>query len=245
MVAAVGGWAENIPLDPAKVEVLNAKVEQVRFNGKKALRATVSEEALKQAAARAAAAKSGKAGAKKGGKKGGGGGPAAAEAGRVEVLVFPRTASFSNGTIELDIAGDLSPAAGEAARGFVGVAFRVKEDKRTYDAFYLRPTNGRADDQERRNHTVQYIAHPEWPWFRLRQETPGKYESYADIGPGEWVRVKIDVDGDKARVYVNGAKQPTLLVNDVKSGANGSGTIALWLESSTIGHFANLKVTRR
>ena len=52
---------------------------------------------------------------------------------------------FSNGVIEAEIAGAPGAAAGEGARGFVGIAFRVQKDVNTYDAFYLRPTNGRAD----------------------------------------------------------------------------------------------------
>ena len=64
---------------------------------------------------------------------------------------------FGDGTIEAEIAGSPAPNAPEGARGFVGIAFRVQPDLRTYDAFYLRPTNGRADDQVRRNHTTQYI----------------------------------------------------------------------------------------
>jgi len=48
------------------------------------------------------------------------------------------------------------------------------------EVFYLRPTNGRADDQLRRNHAVQYVSHLEFPGHRLRQESPGVYESYAD-----------------------------------------------------------------
>jgi hypothetical protein len=44
----------------------------------------------------------------------------------------------------------------------------------------LRPTNGRADDQVRRNHSTQYISYPDFPWYRLREETPGMYESYSD-----------------------------------------------------------------
>jgi hypothetical protein len=40
-----------------------------------------------------------------------------------------------------------------ALNPFVGIAFRLQEDLQTYDAFYVRPTNGRADDQERRNHS--------------------------------------------------------------------------------------------
>src|SRR5262249_7667108 len=92
---------------------------------------------------------------------------------------------FSSGTIEAEIAGAPAAGASEGARGFVGIAFRL-QDENTYDAFYLRPTNGRADDQLRRNHSVQYISHPEWTWQRLREETPAKYEAYVDLLPAEW-----------------------------------------------------------
>jgi hypothetical protein len=129
------------------------------------------------------------------------------------------------------------------ARGFVGIAFRVQPDLKTYDAFYLRPTNGRADDQERRNHATQYISHPDWPWDRLRKETPSRYESYADIVPGAWTKVRIEVRGDKARLFVNGAEQPTLIVNDVKSGPGAKGAVALWLGPGTIAHFRSVAVT--
>ena len=130
----------------------------------------------------------------------------------------------------------------ELARGFVGIAFRLQDD-RTYDAFYLRPTNGRAEDQERRNHSAQYISHPEWTWFRLRKETPSRYESYVDLVPGEWAKVRIEVRGDHARLFVNDAPQPTLVVNDVKTGASAKGGVALWLGPGTVAHFRNLTVT--
>jgi hypothetical protein len=54
------------------------------------------------------------------------------------------------------------------------------------ESIYLRPTNGRADDQLRRNHSVQYDSVPDFPWFRLRKESPGVYESYTDLEAGEW-----------------------------------------------------------
>ena len=113
---------------------------------------------------------------------------------------------------------------------------------RTYDAFYLRPTNGRAEDQERRNHAAQYISHPEWPWFRLRQETPSKYESYVDLVPGAWTKVRIEVRGDRARLYVHGQEQPTLIVNDVKTGTSAKGAVALWIGPGTVAHFRDLRV---
>mgnify|MGYP000498180311 CR=1 FL=1 len=52
---------------------------------------------------------------------------------------------FGDGVIELEVAGAPAPGATGGARGFVGVAFRVQPGLRTYDAFYLRPTNGRAN----------------------------------------------------------------------------------------------------
>jgi hypothetical protein len=231
--------SKSLPLSSTTGLTLhNAAAAPVTFKGKKALKLTISPEAE----ARLQAAR----GATKGaGKKKGGGGPAAADAGRLDHLALVDGLEFTNGTIELDLAGEPGGSAGGGARGFVGVAFRVQPDRRTYDCFYLRPTNGRADDQERRNHSAQYISHPEYTWFKLREETPSRYESYVDIQPAEWIHVKVDVDGDKAKLYVNGASQPSLIVNDVKTGASGKGAVALWFEGSTIAHYANLKITPR
>jgi hypothetical protein len=160
-----------------------------------------------------------------------------------EQLAIIEGLEFGNGVIEAEIAGAPRAGAPEGARGFVGVAFRLRDDLRTYDAFYLRPTNGRADDQVRRNHSVQYISHPDWPWFRLRKETPEKYESYVDLVPAEWTKVKIEVRGDQARLYVHGQAQPTLVVNDLKTGPEAKGGVALWIDAGTEAHFRNLTVT--
>lgn len=151
---------------------------------------------------------------------------------------------FENGTIELELAGKPRASASGMARGFIGVAFRVRKDaSEYYEAFYLRPTNGRAEDQVRRNHSVQYISHPDHPWDKLRAESPGLYESYADLVPGQWTKVKIVVNGLDARLYVGGAEQPCLIVKDLKHGQR-SGAIALWIEPSTEAYFRNLKVSR-
>ena len=55
----------------------------------------------------------------------------------------------------------------------------------------------------------------------------------------------IEVDGERARLYVYGNEQPTLIVNDVKSGADASGGVALWLEPGTVAHFRNLTIKPR
>jgi hypothetical protein len=153
--------------------------------------------------------------------------------------------TFKNGVIELEVSGKVAPNAPEGSRGFVGIAFRVQNDDSKFELIYLRPTNGRADDQMRRNHTVQYSSFPDFPWDKLRSEAPAKYETYVDLVPGEWTKMKIEVEGDKARLYVHGAAQPTLIVNDLKLGAEQEGSIALWIGPGTEAHFANLKVTKK
>jgi len=158
-------------------------------------------------------------------------------------LVVFETIEFNQGTIEAEIAGSLSSNASGQARGFVGIAWNVQDDK-TYDCIYLRPTNGRANDQQRRNHSVQYISHPDWTWYRLRKEMPSKYEAYVDIVPDEWIKVKIVVEDQSAKLYINEVEQPTLIINNLKTGREAGGNVALWIHSSTIGRFSNLKITR-
>src|SRR6266849_8687866 len=92
--------------------------------------------------------------------------------------------SFQDGTIEVNLSGDTAPDAPPTARGFVGIAFRVTTDRSHFECFYLRPKNGRSEDQLQRNHSVQYISIPVFGWQKLRSYSPGKYESYADLVPG-------------------------------------------------------------
>jgi hypothetical protein len=66
---------------------------------------------------------------------------------------------------------------------------------------------------------------------------------YESIAPDQWIHMKIEVDQDNARLYVNGAKQPTLMVNALKAGSDQRGGIGFWIESGTIGYFSNLKIT--
>lgn len=149
---------------------------------------------------------------------------------------------FKNGTIEVELSGKPAPNAYPGARGFVGIAFRIQKDNTAFECIYLRPGNARAMDQTRRNHSVQYIAHPDYPWHKLRKENPEMYESYVDLVPGEWTKVKIVVKDEKARLYVHGNTQPTLVINDLKLGADQSGAIGLWIGPGTEAHFANLTV---
>ena len=157
------------------------------------------------------------------------------------IAIVPKS-DFGDGTIELELAGQVRAGAAGGARGFVGVAFRVDPKSLAYDCFYLRPENGRVDDQLRRNHSAQYISHPDFTWDRLRKEQPGVYESYVDLEPGAWTRVRIVVKGGDARLFVHGAEQPTLVVTDMKRPPT-RGSVALWIGPGTEAFFRNLTIT--
>lgn len=148
---------------------------------------------------------------------------------------------FKDGVIETEIAGAPRNDAPQDMRGFVGLAFRVQPHGLQYECFFLRPTNGRADDQLRRNHSTQYISYPDFPWYRLREEAPGMYESYTDLVPGAWTPIKIVVSGARAQLYVNGSEQPCLIVNDLKLGET-QGQIAFWIGAGTEAYFSSVSV---
>ena len=168
---------------------------------------------------------------------------AAPDAPNASSYAVVRDTTFLNGTIEVDLAGQPAAGAGEGARGFIGIAFRMQADGK-YEYIYLRPTNGRAEDQVRRNHSTQYSAYPDFDFAKSRAESPERYESYVDLKPGVWTKFKIVVDGRGARLFVHGADQPTLIVDSVKLEPREGG-VALWVGPGTEGYFANLKVTRK
>jgi hypothetical protein len=171
--------------------------------------------------------------------------PAPETAGKDEdMLALLDRVGFKDGTIQLDVAGAPRPGMPPDSRGFIGISFRTGAHGEWAEVFYLRPTNGRSDDQLRRNHSVQYVSNPEYPWDRLRQESPGVYESYADLEPGAWTTMKIVVAGTTARLYINGASQPALVVTDLKRG-DTTGRIALWAHVETDAYFGPITVVDR
>jgi hypothetical protein len=164
----------------------------------------------------------------------------------IDTFAFVPSLDFHNGTIEVEVAGSPLPDAPPGARGFVGVVFRVQTTDGSFacEGIYLRPTNGRADDQVRRNHSTQYFAYPGYDFARLRRDAPAQYESYVDLIPGEWTVMRIEVNGTTAKLFVGEAPQPALIVNDLKRGADAHGSVGLYVDNGTDGHFRKLRIRR-
>src|SRR5215469_7712602 len=142
------------------------------------------------------------------------------------LALLPGT-DFQDGVIEADIALKTTVPPGVRHPGFVGIAFRARPDASHYELFYLRPGNSDAPDQAMRNHSVQYVCEPGFGWYQLRREWPSVYESHAQLAKETWTRVRIEVAGRSAKLYVNGSTKPSLVVDGMK-GEDLHGAVGLW-----------------
>ena len=143
---------------------------------------------------------------------------------------------FATGALTLEVRGADRPG-----RSFVGVAFGGRSDS-TYEAVYLRPFNFHAADSAARAHAIQYIAHPEHRWKRLRDEHPGVFEQPLAPAPAPdaWVRLRIVVTADSVHAYVNDAARPALAVRRLAPGA--AGLVGYWVGNPSAGDFRGLRV---
>lgn len=157
--------------------------------------------------------------------------------------------TFQNGEIEVELTSEVNGRGGADARGFVGIAFRIQDDASRFEAVYLRMTNGLKavppPPAPRNARAIQYFSYPDWPFARLRKEFPGQYEKAADIAPKEWAQLRLVVDGNTVTAYVNKSLEPTLVVKDLKLGADAKGAIGLWVDDGSDAYFSNLRITRR
>ena len=151
-------------------------------------------------------------------------------------LLILKGSKFSNGSIEFDVKGK-----NVLQQSFVGFAFHIK-DEQTYDAIYFRPFNFMNADTARRRRAVQYIFHPDYTWEKLRTTHPGKYENKVNPvpDPDGWFHVKIVVDGNKVKAYVNNSAKPSLEVEKISK--SDIGQFGFWVGNNSAGSFANLVI---
>jgi hypothetical protein len=153
------------------------------------------------------------------------------------VLLF-NAIQFEEAIVEFDALGQSGPP----QSNFLGVAFHATDDM-THDAVYFRPFNFRAEDPIRRIHAVEYVSHPEYPWFDLRRDMPGQYEKPVLPAPDgdSWFHAKIEIRRPTIRAFVEHSDQASLVVNELISRKETS--FGLWCGPGVGGYFANLKVT--
>lgn len=150
---------------------------------------------------------------------------------------------FGNGTIEVDLRSRLNGKGPEESRAFAGLAYRITGGGDRFECVYLRPLNGRKVEAPpiRHQRAVQWFAYPDWPFDRLREEHPGTYEGGADIGPDEWLHLRLDIDDRHVTASVDGVE----VLNADALVEPSSGLLGLFVDIGTEAFFADLRVSRR
>ena len=218
LIARATAWAQLATHDVPTVAVLQGvRTAAEDWQGRHALAVELTEEEQARILAR-----------------GGGNGP------NYAVL----DTDFTDGVIEADVAGQINGKGAPDVRAFVGVAFHLSADLRTYEAVYLRMSNGTLNDppppSPRDVRAIQYVAHPDFHYFVSREKFPGRYEKPAPIALDRWHRLRLEIEGRRLRALVNGGE--VLVVNDLRY-AGRTGRVGLWVDDGTRGHFADVRIT--
>lgn len=146
---------------------------------------------------------------------------------------------MTTGRIEVDVMARLNGKTDFDARGFAGVSYRV-DGTDSFEAIYVRTLNGlRTAPQPRKERGIQYFAHPDWLFDRLREEHPGEYEAVADVGPDEWFTLSVELSEVGATASIDG--QEALAVRRPKAPAR-RGAVGLFVDIGTEAYFSNLRI---
>jgi hypothetical protein len=131
-----------------------------------------------------------------------------------------------DGVIDVDVATS-------AARGFLGIQFRITADGANAEEIYLRPHKSGQPD------AIQYtpILNTGRNWQIYNG--PG-FTGAIDIPRDAWFHLRLEVTGAQAKLYVQDMAKPALVMDDLKSGVR-KGQVALFtLIGAT--YFSNFEI---
>jgi hypothetical protein len=141
-------------------------------------------------------------------------------------LAYSKDVALQNGTIDVDMALD------EKTR-FLGLAFHVKSDDE-YEVIFFRP--GKSGTTEAVQYTPGLHGANAWQLYT----GPG-YTAAAALPRNKWIHVRITIAGTVAKLFLDNAAAPTLVVSDLRLG-QVKGSIGFWGHLGG-GYFSNLTVT--
>lgn len=141
------------------------------------------------------------------------------------IALMPNS-TFADGAIDFDVAI-------HGQSGFAGVVFRSQTPE-DYELVYLRTHRSRQWD------ALQYtpIIRNEEAW---QLYAGAGYNGVAELPANRWVHIRVEVEGYSARVFVDRATTPQLVVQDLKR-PWAAGRVGLWGRSGAA-NFSNVIVT--
>ena len=137
---------------------------------------------------------------------------------------------FENGIIEVDIA-----VKDNKVRGYPGIIFRMQSPE-NYERFYIRPHRASLYPD-----ALQYM--PVINGVECWQLYNGDgYTANAYIPAKQWIHIKMEISGTQARIFLDGAAQPSLAILRLKHGTS-KGTLGLMGQKGGNAYFSNFKYT--
>lgn len=133
---------------------------------------------------------------------------------------------FTDGVIEVDVA-----VPDNDARSYPGIVFRVQSE-RDYERLYLRPHRAPLyPDAIQYTPVLNGIAG--WQLYNGDGSTAA-----ASVPSGEWIRLRLEVAGSQARLYLGEADEPALVVDDLKHGVS-TGSVGVMGPTDGTAYFSN------
>ncbi|MGD8868938.1 MAG: hypothetical protein PVI01_15015, partial [Gemmatimonadales bacterium] len=142
---------------------------------------------------------------------------------------YLKDVEFENGVIEVDVAVN-------GSRSYPGLIFRL-QSPRDYERVYLRPHRaGLYPD------AIQYVPVSNgiagWQLYNGDGFTAG-----AQIPKGEWLRLRLEVSGEQARLYLDGGGGPALAMTHLGHGSS-RGSIGVLGPRDGTACFSNFRYRR-
>jgi len=133
---------------------------------------------------------------------------------------------FENGLIEVDIA-----VTSDRQRSYPGLVFR-RQSPGDYERFYIRPHRS-ALYADVLQYTPVFKGVAGWQLYNGDGAT-----AVATIPVGRWFHLKMEIQGSQARVYVDGAEEPELVITELKHGLS-RGPIGVFGPRDGTAYFSN------
>ena len=144
-------------------------------------------------------------------------------------IAYLKDVDFENGVIEVDIAVN-------GRTSYPGIIFRMQSQE-NYERFYIRPHRSNLYPDVFQ-YTPVINGGAGWQLYHGEGYTAG-----GNTPRDRWFHVRMEIMGKQARVFIDNAERPALIINELKHGVS-KGTIGVMGPADNTSYFSNFMCTK-